>query len=57
MRPLLALAVLSLLAACGADGPPIRPTANIGAAIGPDGITPYASAGVTNGFLSLGLNL
>jgi hypothetical protein len=53
----LAFVVVLVLAGCGADGPPLTPTANIGLNIGPDGITPQASAGVTNGILSLGLNL
>ena len=52
-----ALAALLALAACGADGPPIRPSANIGLNIGPDGIATQASAALTSGIFSLGLNL
>jgi hypothetical protein len=52
-----ALLALVTLAACGADGGPITPTANLGLNIGPNGITPQASAGITNGILSLGINL
>jgi len=57
MRVLTALIVLLGLAACGADDPPIRPTANLGVSIGPGGISPNASVGARRGPLSVGLNL
>lgn len=57
MRVLVAFLVLLGVAACGADDPPIRPTANVGVSIGPNGITPNASVGARRGILSVGLNL
>lgn len=52
----LALFLLAL-AACGVEGPPMTPQANLGVAISPAGLTPNASVGATNGILSLGVNL
>ena len=52
-----AVAMLLAVAACGAEGTPIRPSANIGLNIGPDGIATQASAALTSGIFSLGLNL
>ncbi|MCF2904748.1 hypothetical protein L0666_07095 [Octadecabacter sp. CECT 8868] len=56
-RPITAILTLIFLAACGADGPPVRPTANAGVSIGPNGITPNASIGATNGTFNVGLSL
>jgi hypothetical protein len=56
MKKLVMAAMLALVG-CGADGPPVTPSANIGLNIGPGGITPQASAGITAGILSLGVNL
>jgi hypothetical protein len=56
-RAALAFCTLALLAACGADGAPFRPTANAGVSIGTDGVTPNASIGATNGTFSMGLSL
>ncbi|MEM7295365.1 MAG: hypothetical protein AAF330_01870 [Pseudomonadota bacterium] len=39
MKGLTAIVLLALVAACGADGPPIRPTADIGVSIGSDGVS------------------
>ena len=48
---------LMALAACGADGAPFVPTANLGLNIGPNGVTPGASVGATNGTVSVGVGL
>jgi len=48
IRTALICSVLAL-AACGADGPPIVPTANLGIKIGPNGISPSVSAGASAG--------
>jgi predicted small lipoprotein YifL len=56
MRIVVVLALMAL-AACGAEGDTITPSANVGLNIGPDGVTPQASAGITAGILSLGINL
>ncbi|MCH2164564.1 MAG: hypothetical protein MK098_07910 [Marinovum sp.] len=49
MRPALLFMALTALAACGADGAPIRPTTNLGISIGPNGIIPNASVKVKKG--------
>lgn len=48
---------LMTLAACGADGAPFVPTANLGLNIGPNGVTPGASLGASNGTVSVGVGL
>ncbi|MBU2994183.1 hypothetical protein Q4555_07600 [Octadecabacter sp. 1_MG-2023] len=57
MRPVFVILTAVTLAACGADGEPVRPTANAGVSIGPNGITPNASIGATNGTFNVGLSL
>jgi hypothetical protein len=57
MRRLAIPALLLLLAACGADAPPFRPTANFGLSVGSDGVTTSTSVEATNGTVSLGVNL
>lgn len=52
----LVFAILGLVA-CGADGDPIRPTANAGVSISSGGIYPSASIGVRSGPLWLRLGL
>jgi hypothetical protein len=44
-----------LLAGCGADGAPFRPTASGGVSIGSNGVSTNTDVGVTNGALSLDL--
>ncbi len=48
---------LMTLASCGADGAPFVPTANLGLNIGPNGVTPGASLGASNGTVSVGVGL
>jgi len=50
-------AVLAILAACGADDPPFRPTGGAGVTIGPNGVSTNASLGATNGTFNVGLSL
>lgn len=45
------------LAACGANGAPLRPTGNLGVSIGSNGITPNASVGATSGPFSVAVGL
>ncbi|MDC0739068.1 hypothetical protein N6L24_12330 [Cognatishimia sp. SS12] len=52
--PILALV---LLAGCGVDGAPIRPSANLGINIGPGGISPSARVGASQGPVSVGVSL
>ena len=44
-----ALMSLSLLAACGADGEPVRPSLNAGVGISNKGVSVGATAGVSAG--------
>jgi hypothetical protein len=55
-----ALAILGLLvlAACGADGPPLRPSAGVGIGVGSNGDVDVGGRfGVTDGTLSVGIGL
>ncbi len=53
----LALLALLTLAACGADGDPFVPTGSLGASFGANGVETSATAGVTNGTITVGLSL
>ena len=54
-----ALCVLALLstAACGIDGEPVRPTANVGIGIGSGGVHAGGTIGVSRGPLSVGVGI
>ena len=52
-----ALIALVVLAACGADDPPLRPTANAGVSIGTGGVSTSVGVGATNGTFSVGVSL
>jgi hypothetical protein len=55
-----ALAILGLLVltACGADGPPLRPSAGVGIGVGSNGDVDVGGRfGVTDGTLSVGIGL
>jgi hypothetical protein len=54
---IIALCTFALLAACGADGPPVRPTGTAGVSVGPNGVSTNASVGATNGTFSVGVSL
>ena len=54
---ILALLGLLALAACGADGEPVRPTAAVGVSAGDHGIDTDARIGATEGRWSVGLSL
>ena len=57
MRKIAAVCALALVAACGADDPPLRPTGNVGVSVGPGGVSTSAGVGATNGTFSVGLRL
>ena len=57
MKRIVFVIALMGLAACGADGAPFVPTANLGLNIGPNGVTPGASVGASNGTVSVGVGL
>ena len=56
MRRIAVLALLAL-AACGADGAPVRPSASVGVGVGSDGVDLGSSFGVTDGTFSVGIGL
>lgn len=51
------LIALLCVAACGVDGEPVRPTANIGVSIGSGGVSTGGSIGVSRGPLSVGVGI
>ncbi len=53
-RPIAVLAFLAL-AACGADGEPIQPTANLNIGVGSGGVHTGASVGLRKGPLGISL--
>ena len=57
MKPLALMAALALLAACGADGEPIRPTVNTSVSVGSGGVSTSTSVGVQSGPVSVRIGL
>ena len=57
MHRLVIPALLLLLAACGADAPPFRPTANFGLSVGSNGVTTSTSVAATNGTVTVGVGI
>lgn len=57
MRIFVSIAAFAVLAACGADGEPTRPTMNAGVSVTPSGVTPSVSVGTNVGpvWLNVGL--
>jgi hypothetical protein len=55
MKVSAAFAIILTLAACGADGPPMRPTASIGLNIGPGGVSTSCNVGGSNGTVTIGV--
>jgi len=51
---LIAVACLLALAACGADGPPVRPTASLGLGLGTGGVSASDASGLSGKGLSGG---
>ncbi|SMX45380.1 hypothetical protein [Actibacterium lipolyticum] len=56
MKPAILFAVLTL-AACGADGPPVKPTLNTSIGIGSNGVTTSSSVGVRTGNVAVSVGL
>ena len=48
---------LLALAACGADGAPLRPSASVGVGVGSDGVDLGGTFGMTDGTVSVGIGL
>jgi len=57
MKRVVVLIALLGVAACGADGEPVQPSANLNIGIGPGGVHTGASVGVTKGPISVGLGI
>ena len=55
MKPLGVLLIACVLASCGANGAPLRPTSSATATVGTNGTSVGTNFGVTNGSLSLNL--
>ena len=51
------IVLMTTLAACGADAPPMTPNANVGLSMGSGGIGTYGSVGASNGRVSVGVGL
>ena len=57
MTRILAALALVALAACGADGEPVQPTANLGINVGTSGVSTSASVGVSTGPVTVNVGL
>ena len=57
MKRTLAILGIIALAGCGADGAPMRPSANLGLSVGSGGVSTSASVGATNGTVSVGVGI
>ena len=57
MRYFVMIGFVALLAACGADGDPLRPTANLGVHFGSDGVSQSVGVGAANSNFSIGVNM
>jgi len=57
MKRVALILTLAALAACGADGAPFTPSANVGLSLGSNGVTTGASVGASNGTVSIGVGL
>ncbi len=55
MKKFAVLGVVALLAGCGAEGDPLRPTAGLGIGIGPGGLKVRPNVGVTDGTARVGV--
>lgn len=57
MNKLFVIGLLAVLAGCGAEGDPLRPTANLGVSVGPNGVSQSVGVGASNSNMSLSLGL
>ncbi|WP_416883852.1 hypothetical protein [Marivita sp.] len=56
MRPITLIVGLTLLAACGADGPPITPSINTTVSVGSEGVRTSTGVSVRSGPVTVGAN-
>ncbi|WP_172796244.1 hypothetical protein [Loktanella sp. 5RATIMAR09] len=57
MKRVALILTIAALTACGADGPPLTPSANVGLNVGTNGVSTDASIGASNGTFSIGVGL
>ncbi len=57
MKHLAALPIIALLAACGADGEPVRPTYSTTIGVGQSGVHTHTSVGARKGNISVRIGL
>ncbi|MHC0054199.1 hypothetical protein [Actibacterium sp. D379-3] len=57
MRIAALFVALTALSACGADGPPVKPTLNTGISVGSNGISTNSSVGVRAGNVAVAVGL
>ena len=57
MKYAMILTLLAGLAACGADGEPITPSAKVNLGVGANGVTARSNVGVTKGPVSIFVGL
>ena len=54
MRNLALILALGMVAACGADGPPVKPSVNTTISVGSDGVRSSTGVSVTTGPVTIG---
>ncbi|MEC3860887.1 hypothetical protein VK792_06295 [Mesobacterium sp. TK19101] len=57
MKQIAAALILTLLAGCGADGPPIRPSVNTSVRVTPNGVSTATGVSVQSGPVTVGVAL
>ena len=57
MKAVFAMIALATLAACGADGEPVRPSANAGVTVTSSGVYPSVSVGTRVGPVNVSIGL
>jgi len=57
MKQIAAALILTLLAGCGADGPPIRPSVNTSVRVTPNGVSTSTGVSVQSGPVTVGVAL
>jgi hypothetical protein len=55
LKAIVLTGILVVLAGCGANGDPLRPTASSNLSIGTNGVSAGTNLAVTNGFFSVGI--
>jgi len=55
MKRIAILLAVAALAACGANGAPFTPNANVGLSVGSNGVSTNTSVGASNGTVSVGV--